>query len=63
MFWLVLICFYDVLPSFLNVLISSGWFSNVLASFQNVLMSFAGLNHFGGFSECFGWVLECFVFS
>ena len=55
MFWLVLICFDDVLPSFLNVLISSGWFSNVLASFQNVLMSFVGLNYFGGFSECFGW--------
>ena len=55
MFWLVLICFDDVLPSFLNVLISSGWFSNVLASCQDVLISFAGLNYFGEFSECFGW--------
>ena len=55
MFWLVLICFDDVLPSFLNVLISSGWFSNVLAFFQNVLMSFVGLNYFGGFLEYFGW--------
>ena len=54
---------FNNLPSFLNVLISSGWFSNVLASFQHVLMSFVGLNYFGGFLEyfgCFGFVLMMF---